>query len=59
MNSVPLRKLQPFMELRRFPEHKQFVIRFCTNQRANVTGLGAKPLIDEMDEARAVMEALP
>jgi hypothetical protein len=51
-------KVAAIYELRRYPEHKDFVIRFCRAQRNNVTGLGAPPLIDEMDQTRAFMEAL-
>ena len=34
--------------LRNFPEHAEFVKRFCQNQQAQVTGGNAESLVDEM-----------
>lgn len=48
-------KVAAIYELRQFPEHKDFIVRFCTTQRSNVTGPGSQPLIDEMDATRNAM----
>jgi hypothetical protein len=52
-------KVAAVYELRRFPEHKDFVIRFCEGQREIVSGGGAQLLVDEMDHTRDAMRALP
>jgi hypothetical protein len=41
-------KVAAVYELRRFPEHRDFIVRFCTLQQSNVTGEGAGSLIAEM-----------
>ena len=51
-------KVAAVYELRRFPEHKDFVIRFCTLQRGNIVGAGPQSLIAEMDHTREFMERL-
>ena len=43
-------------ELRRFPEHRAFIIRFCETQRSNIVGGGANILQMEMDETKAYFE---
>lgn len=52
------KKVAAVYALRRFPEHKEFVIRFCELQRSNVEGAGAQPLIAEMDLTRDYMRSL-
>lgn len=51
-------KVAAVYELRRYPEHREFVIRFCETQRGNITGAGAQALVDEMDATRQAMLAL-
>jgi hypothetical protein len=51
-------KVAAVYELRRFPEHREFIIRFCATQRNNVVGEGAQPLVTEMDQTREYMERL-
>jgi hypothetical protein len=51
-------KVAAVYELRRFPEHREFIIRFCENQRTNVTGAGAQILVAEMDHTREFMKML-
>jgi len=51
-------KTASIYELRRFPEHKDFVIRFCKTQATNITGPSAPLLAAEMNETRAYLERL-
>ncbi|HLZ74021.1 hypothetical protein [Phenylobacterium sp.] len=48
-------KMAAIYELRRYPEHRDFIVRFCTTQSANVSGVGAQILIDEMAQTRDAM----
>ncbi|MFN3953399.1 MAG: hypothetical protein ACK4LQ_03035 [Pararhodobacter sp.] len=41
-------KVAAVYEMRRFPEHRDFIIRFCTSQRQNIEGSAAQILGDEM-----------
>ena len=41
-------KVAAVYELRRFPNHKDFIIRFCDTQSQNVGGAGATTLVAEM-----------
>jgi hypothetical protein len=41
-------KVTAVYQLRSFPDHRDFIIRFCTLQQPNVTGEGAAPRIAEM-----------
>lgn len=52
-------KVAAVYELRRFPEHREFVIRFCQSQQANISGTGASLLAAEMEQTRRFMEQLP
>lgn len=38
-------KLAATYQLREFPEHREFIIRFCTSQQENTTGDGSPLLI--------------
>jgi hypothetical protein len=51
------KKVAAVYELRRFPEHRDFIIRFCGTQRANITGDGSATLIAEMEATQAFFEA--
>jgi len=51
-------KVAAVYELRRFPEHRDFIIRFCESQRSNVVGGGAAPLIAEMENTAQFMRSL-
>jgi hypothetical protein len=51
-------KVAALYELRHFPEHRDFIVRFCETQRENITGPGAQALIAEMDATGAAMRAL-
>ena len=46
-------KIAAVYRLREFPEHKDFIIRFCESQRNNITGGGGHFLIAEMDATAA------
>lgn len=52
-------KMAAVYELRRFPEHRDFVVRFCESQRSNVDGVGAALLQAEMDATANVLRSLP
>lgn len=43
-------------QLRHFPEHKEFIIRFCQTQRLNIQGAAATALIAELDATREELE---
>jgi hypothetical protein len=45
------KKVAAFYALRQFPEHRDFIIRFCKTQRSNVSGPGtaSAALIAEME----------
>ncbi len=45
-------------ELRQFPQHREFIIRFCESQRSNIVGGGAHILQQEFDATKAYMQAL-
>lgn len=51
-------KIAAVYELRRFPEHRDFIIRFCATQRNNISGGGAELLALEMDKTREYMEMI-
>lgn len=51
-------KIAAVYELRKFPEHRDFIIRFCDEQRGNITGGGAHFLVAEMDRTRDYMKSL-
>jgi hypothetical protein len=51
-------KVAAIYELRRFPEHKEFIIRFCETQKDFVTGGSAPTLILEMEQTRKFMQTL-
>lgn len=48
-------KLAAIYQLRMFPEHKEFIIRFCDNQRHNLSGSTESVRILS-DELEATME---
>jgi hypothetical protein len=50
------KKVAAVYELRRFPEHRDFILRFCTNQKTNITGVGAHILVAEMEATQAFFE---
>jgi hypothetical protein len=54
-------KVAAVYELRRYPEHREFVIRFCDTQKRNIGGSGAavQSLKDEMQFTRDAMAAIP
>lgn len=43
-------KIAAVYQLRFYPEHKDFIVRFCESQQANITGGGTKLLADEMNK---------
>jgi hypothetical protein len=45
-------------QLRHFPEHKEFIIRFCQNQRLNIEGSAAAALIMELDGTREALSKI-
>ena len=45
-------KVAAIYELRRFPKHKDFIIRFCDDQSKNVVGQGGSTLISEMNKTK-------
>lgn len=47
-------KITAVYQLRFFPEHKDFIVRFCDTQKENIDGSGtaAKLLADEMVKTR-------
>lgn len=51
-------KMAAVYQLREFSEHKEFIIRFCESQRANIAGdeTAVAPLRAEMDATRLFME---
>ena len=51
-------KIAAVYELRKFPEHRDFIIRFCEEQRNNVQGAAAPLLSAEMDRTRDHMKSL-
>jgi hypothetical protein len=42
-------KVAAVYQLRYYPEHKEFIVRFCRTQRTNIKGDSAQLLADEMD----------
>jgi hypothetical protein len=50
-------KVAAVYQLRDFPEHKDFVVRFCNSQQENVTGEAGASLVDEMKRTAAFMES--
>jgi len=50
-------KMAAIYELRRYPEHKQFIMRFLQSQRNNITGVGGQHLKSEMDATLQFYEA--
>ena len=53
-------KVAAIYHLTQFPEHKDFIIRFCETQKQNITGgdVSTKALQVEMDYAIDAMKAL-
>ncbi|MFN3459740.1 MAG: hypothetical protein ACK4ZN_01890 [Oceanibaculum sp.] len=51
------RKMAAVYRLRDFPEHADFIIRFCDVQRSNIDGPGAGILQLEMDETKNFMKS--
>jgi hypothetical protein len=49
-------KMAAVYELRQFPEHRDFIIRFCQTQRSNIAGTSAHLLTAEMDATRVAMQ---
>lgn len=45
-------KIAAVYQLRQFPEHKEFIIRFCDTQKDNISGDAAKLLSEEMVKTR-------
>jgi len=52
-------KVAAVYELRRFPQNRDFIIRFCLTQRENVVGAASHSLIDELDCTLEAMRNLP
>jgi hypothetical protein len=50
------KKVAAVYELRQFPEHRDFIIRFCKTQVANVTGGASATLIAEMESTKVFFE---
>lgn len=48
-------KLAATYQLREFPEHREFIIRFCTSQQENTTGDGSQLLIGEFKRTVAFL----
>jgi hypothetical protein len=51
-------KVAAVYQLRSFPEHRDFIIRFCGSQRGNIVGPASNLLSDEMDKTREHMVRL-
>lgn len=53
-------KMAAVYQLRQFPEHRDFVIRFCESQRGNIAGAPTSvgPLQAEMDGTRDFMRTV-
>src|SRR4051794_20581396 len=49
-------KVAAIYALREFKEHREFVIRFCRTQQANVTGPATAIIIDEMQHTLAAVD---
>jgi hypothetical protein len=49
-------KVAAVYALRQFPEHRDFIVRFCNTQRANITGVGAPLLAAEMKATQEFFE---
>lgn len=43
-------KVAAVYEMRQFPEHRDFIVRFCRTQQGNVSGSGAALLEAEMQQ---------
>ena len=50
-------KMAAVYQLRSYPEHRDFIIRFCRTVRNQVSGNAGQALINELDETRAFMES--
>jgi hypothetical protein len=48
-------KMAAVYQLREFPEHGDFIVRFCEAQQTNVTGAAAPLLVQEFEATRAFM----
>lgn len=46
-------------QLREFPEHKDFVIRFCKDNKSKIVGAASESLAAEMELTQAFFEKLP
>ncbi|WP_370400307.1 hypothetical protein [Sulfitobacter sp. JB4-11] len=51
-------KVTAVYQLREFPEHKDFVIRFCDSQMKNIEGQAAHILADEMAQTLKFMKEI-
>ena len=49
-------KVAAVYELRRFPEHREFIISFCRDLREQIDGASAESLKREMDRTREYFE---
>jgi hypothetical protein len=52
------KKVAALYALRQFPEHRDFIIRFCKTQRSNISGPGtaSATLVAEMEATQAFFE---
>ena len=51
-------KVGAIYALREFKEHREFIERFCENQRTNISGPAAPILIAELDKTKEAMRDL-
>ena len=49
-------KMTAAYQLRNFPEHADFIIRFCEAQRINVSGVSSAILVAEFDKTKEYMQ---
>jgi hypothetical protein len=49
-------KCAAIYQLRRFGEHKEFIVRFCNTHRDNVEGPASAALVVEFDDTRRALE---
>jgi hypothetical protein len=52
------KKVAALYALRQFPEHRDFIVRFCKTQRSNISGPGtaSATLVAEMEATQAFFE---
>jgi hypothetical protein len=46
-------------QLRQFPEHKDFIIRFCTAHKSNIVGPASQILATEMESTVQFFDKIP